>query len=354
MNSSGIAAAIRGALGFLRSTQLPSGQFRTYMGRDLVHADDGVFDPSPYATSLIGYSLGFCDEPEAAALSRRAAGFLRGIMEPGGVWRFWTAEHDHHKVIPPDVDDTACISYFLREQGVRFADNRHLLLANRRNDGVFYTWIAPRWPPPRNLAFWRTALTRLRSPIGSRLFWRLNEAAPNDVDAVVNANVVLYLGGGPGTAGAFAHLAKVLERGEDSGADKWHLNPFTFHYTLARCADLGFPDGILARVRERSLGRLLEGVRTDGSIGDDALDTALAVCALHSWGAERAVGRRACAALLAAQGDDGSWPIVPMFYGGPKRIYGWGSRELTTGFCIEALARSCDDDEHADAETGVR
>jgi hypothetical protein len=28
-----------------------------------------------------------------------------------------------------------------------------------------------------------------------------------------------------------------------------------------------------------------------------------------------------------------------MYYGGPKKYYGWGSEELTTGFCIEALGR---------------
>jgi len=26
-----------------------------------------------------------------------------------------------------------------------------------------------------------------------------------------------------------------------------------------------------------------------------------------------------------------------LYYSGPKRLYGWGSEELVTGFCLEAL-----------------
>jgi len=34
---------------------------------------------------------------------------------------------------------------------------------------------------------------------------------------------------------------------------------------------------------------------------------------------------------------DGSWPRATLYYSGPKKLYGCGSEELVTGFCLEAL-----------------
>lgn len=36
---------------------------------------------------------------------------------------------------------------------------------------------------------------------------------------------------------------------------------------------------------------------------------------------------------------DRSWPRASLYYSGPKKRYAWGSEELTTGFCLEALLR---------------
>jgi hypothetical protein len=43
--------------------------------------------------------------------------------------------------------------------------------------------------------------------------------------------------------------------------------------------------------------------------------------------------------LLREQRADGSWPRASFYYSGPKKIYGWGSEEVITGFCLEALLR---------------
>jgi hypothetical protein len=48
---------------------------------------------------------------------------------------------------------------------------------------------------------------------------------------------------------------------------------------------------------------------------------------------------RAIRVLLAREGPAGEWPATAMYYGGPKKYYGWGSEEVTTGICIEALSR---------------
>ena len=49
-----------------------------------------------------------------------------------------------------------------------------------------------------------------------------------------------------------------------------------------------------------------------------------------------------------AQGEaPGHWPRWLLYYGGPKLLLGWGSEEMTTGFCLEALARYQNEAPHA-------
>jgi hypothetical protein len=222
--------AVGRGLAFLRRSQLPSGEFKVFMSTDHALGRDCVADSSPFPTALVAYSLGFAGRAGAGDMLDRAVRFLLAEMEGPGLWRYWTKGHRYHSAIPPDLDDTACVSYVLRRHGARFPDNTRLVLANRDRAGLFYTWVTPRWPMPRVAAFWRASLRQWLSPLKLHYFWRLNESEPSDVDCVVNANVLFYLG-------------------------------------------------------------------------------------------------------------DGEWARAVLYYGGPKRYYGWGSEELTTGFCLEALLR---------------
>ncbi|MEN9470016.1 MAG: hypothetical protein RL630_1749, partial [Verrucomicrobiota bacterium] len=43
--------------------------------------------------------------------------------------------------------------------------------------------------------------------------------------------------------------------------------------------------------------------------------------------------------ILAMQEADGGWPARVYYYDSYKRALCWGSRELTSGFCLEALTR---------------
>jgi hypothetical protein len=337
--STGTGTETERALAFLAAHQLSSGQFGVLMGSDLSDPSaEAWLDSTPFPTALIVHSLGLSDSEVAAEMIRRAVSFLRAEMEPGGVWRYWTAEHERHRTIPADLDDTACVAQVLRRHGVPVPGHRSLLLANRDHHGLFYTWITPRWrPPPPHWGFWRVALKRYRTPVSSRMFWRLTESAPGDVDGVVNANVLFYLGESAQTAPIVAHLVDVIRRGDEGRCDKWHLNPFTFHYMVARCFAAGAES--LRPVRDEAIERIVARSNADGSIGTSALDTALAACALRSWSADNEAAERATDHLRVIQRADGGWPVVAMYWGGPNRYYGWGSEELTTGYCLEALLR---------------
>src|SRR5207249_9706908 len=107
----------------------------------------------------------------------RALDFLQREMEPDGLWRHPSTASRGYRHTPLDVDDTSIASSALAAAGRRFPDNRALLLANRDRRGLFLTWIVRWWPHP--------ILTY-------RFFTHVAERG--DVDSVVNANAVVYLG----------------------------------------------------------------------------------------------------------------------------------------------------------------
>ena len=65
-----VDAAVERALGWLHRSQLPSGEFRSYLSTDHALERDRVFDSSPFPTALIAYSLGFAGGARAAASFR--------------------------------------------------------------------------------------------------------------------------------------------------------------------------------------------------------------------------------------------------------------------------------------------
>jgi hypothetical protein len=332
-----LEAAIERATAFLAARQLPSGEFVCYRSTDPTLETAREPDSTTFPTALIAYSLGFVGSALTRTMLARSVQFFLAEMEGPGMWRYWTRAHPYHAMIPADLDDIACVSYVLRREGAVFPANEALVLANRDARGLFYTWIAARWPPPWHLRWWRVALWPWATPVRAFYFWKLNESAPDDVDAVVNANVLLYLGEGEETMAVAGLLEDVLRRGAEECADKWHLNRFTFYYAVARTFQAGAR--ALGGMRDDIVQRIVAHARADGAIGDTELNTALAACALLAWNSAPPELERAINYLLNRQLPGGEWPATAMYYGGPKKYFGWGSEELTTGFCLEAVAR---------------
>lgn len=337
MTSKGLEASIGRGLEFLRRSQLPSGEFKVYMSPDLNLERDCIFDSSPFPAALIAYALSFAEPAEAGDILDKALGFLLSEMEGPGLWRYWTKRHQSHSTIPPDLDDTACASFVLRRHGVPFPTNLKLILANRTREGLFYTWITARWPLPRLPSFWRIVLSQWLHPLKLYYFWKLLEPTRHDVDGVVNANVLFYVGAGRETGPVIDYLIDVLRRGEEGRCDGWYSNRFMFYYAVSRNFHAGV--SALGGVREESVARIVGAAKPDGSVGDSLLNTALAACALLYWRSSPPELERAVRFLLAEQHADGSWPRASLYYSGPKKLYGWGSEELVTGFCLEALLR---------------
>src|SRR3546814_3679182 len=84
--------------------------------------------------------------------------------------------------------------------------------------------------------------------------------------------------------------------------------------------------------------RILATQQNDGKLGVSSLDTALGISSLINLRCnDQNAIEKSVWYLLRQQSKNGDWPRRLFYYGGPKRIIGWGSEELSTGFCLEAL-----------------
>lgn len=296
---------IRG-IQFLRRVQLPGGELSVLAS--------GKPDPSIFPTAVMAHSLSFA--PGASDVRERALDFLAAEMQPGGVWKHWPRTHPQHAFLLADLDDTACAAAVLTRAGRDVPDNRMLLLKNRNRRGLFRTWLLD-----------------YRHPLAMYAFFTRTSAKPFDADAVVNANVLFYLGEIPAVVDS---LLAVLREDRERHCDKWYDNPFVVWYFFSRALQRNAPEAGELIVKKIAAARPAS-----------ALDRALAICALRHWNQPADAGL-----LLEQQLDTGAWPAAPFYHGGRARKRDgtfapphpdtphWGSEELTTAFCIEALART--------------
>jgi SAM-dependent methyltransferase len=305
---SDVPGALARGIAFLERHQLPTGELRVFAS--------STPDPAVFPTAVMAHSLSFA--PAAAVVRERALDFLCAEMQPRGLWKHWPRSHPHHGELPPDLDDTSCASAALMHAGRTFPDNRELLLANRNAHGLFYTW--------------KLTAAQFRHPLALWLFFQRTSAKPFDVDAVVNANVLHYLGAIPEVV---EHLLRILRENRETVCDKWYDNPFVVWYFFSRALHAVAPEA----------GEIIEK-KLAAATPANALERALAVCSLGYWNRAADVD-----ALLELQLASGAWPAAPLYHGGRTRRRDgsfadvhpdtprWGSEELTTAFCIEALAR---------------
>jgi hypothetical protein len=304
--------ALRRAIAFLERRQLPGGELPVLAS--------GKPDPAVYPTAVMVHSLSFA--PDAAQVREKALDFLAAEMGPRGLWKHWTRAHPHAHQLPPDLDDTSCASAALTHAGRRIPDNRAVLLANRDRRGLFYTWKLTR--------------AQFAHPLVTYLFFRRTSAKPFDVDAVVNANVLFYLGDTAATRRVIEHLRHVLASGSERHCDKWYDNPFVVWYFFSRALQ-----PVAAEVAASLVTRLASATPSN------ALEHALRACTLLNLGRTPDVRM-----LIESQLATGAWPAAPVYHGGRRRRRDgtfdaphpdtpyWGSEEWTTAFCIEALSRA--------------
>lgn len=321
-----IERALNSALDFLQESQLPHGEFITQAAENATMTKGCAFDSSPFTTAFVLYSISFQRDARIESITAKGLKFLQEEMEGRGLWRYWSSRNVVHRVLPPDVDDTACISFLLQQHSLGPA-NHECLLANRSDDGLFYTWLAPRDEMSAKLKSEIRRLTR-----GSSLPLFSISGTLYNVDPAVNANVLLYLGECDETRPVIHYLIKSVN-GPNPQIDSYYSHPLVFYYLISRA----FYQGVilLKETRETILQVLTACKKNNGSFGSGLL-TALAICTWLNFGASRNALRDSITYLLQNQKQSGEWRKVPMWLG-PAPYY--GSEELSTALCFEALAR---------------
>jgi len=329
--------AIAQGIDFLHAMQLPSGGFRMCRSTHPLLEENCEPEQSPFPAAVIANCLNFTKSEKAGEILRRAIRFLECAMEDGGVWRYWSLAQGY---VPPDLDDTACISLLLRRHGISLPDNSGVMLGNRDSRGLFYTWVLPRLRWTTHLSYWRIALREVVKLRQLYYLCKLNDCKPNDLDAVVNANVLHYLGERPETRPIIQYLIHVIEEQAEETCDRWYGSRFSFYYFVSRNHTAGIR--ALEPVGNTIVERIKSYAHPDGVIGSHILHTALAACALmdwQDWKDHPVVLDDAIQAILRARRSDGGWQKFPFYYSGQTKKFAWGSDEVTTGICLEALSR---------------
>lgn len=331
-----IDKSILNGVNYLHQHQLPNGEFCVYIGNE-----DTLKNCTPYSnvfpTSLICFSLlKLQGLPVVEEILNNSVAFLQYQSMRAGVWNNFTTWSSLFKLCPADVDNTACASKLLKTLNKPFPDNRMILSYNRAKSGLFYTWYTLRPNTVWNKNYWLLILREFKNPLGSIIFWNKFECNRNDIDAVVNANALFYLGLNDITKPIVEYIINIILENKEADCDEWYRNPFSVYYFFSR----NYQNGVLELepIKEPIIKRIIATIKDDGSIGDGILDTAFAIISLINLNYKSGVIEKAINYLLIKQTIHGNWARWAVYYGGAKKLSCLGSEEMTTGFCLEALS----------------
>lgn len=327
--------AIDRGLNYLVDIQESDGHLPSFVAADLEISKERRVDRSVFITQHIAASLLGVDDPRARQVVSRSIAFLEVERWPGGLWKFWTKDHPGRWAIPPDVDDTACVAFLMTCLGRPVAPScREILLGNRTREGLFRTWILPRSGHLVRPRAWPAVVHLVLHPLQVRAFFRQGGSRPGDLDAVVMANVVLFLGANPDTFATIKWLHQVIRSGSEAESDRYYLSPLPLYYAVARCLRAGC--NAFESLKPIIIERIRHLIQRDHSTLN-SLYMALNATVLREWAVEVPEYGIALTKILARQLEDGSWPAHGFFFGDDTRNIAFGSEALTTGFCLEAL-----------------
>ena len=295
-----IAAAIKQGVSFLLDHQLPSGEFPTFVA-ETHQLNDGAYYASPFITSFVLYAVFDLDQAGLADARQKALMFLQQEQLPNGGWCNHTLDNVFHQLhrLPSDLDDTATVSFCLKSHGITFAYNAHLFEQNRNAYGLYETWIDP--------------------PFG------------NEIDALVNANILLYLG--RPEPEVISYIKQVVLN--NVSFSRWYPERTFFFYMIARAYQQGLNE--LGEVRPLIIEAIKQRyLANDGCLSPLALAMGLVTLMIFSDTDANGILTRGIEYLIKLQGSDGGWPRS-LFFNGFDRFY--GAEGLTTAIAVQALHR---------------
>lgn len=335
-----LSISIDKGIEYLLDHQLPNGEFLFYMSGDEAMQGWNLPESSVFPAALIGICLlPLKDDIRIQKILLETAHFLKYQMDRGGTWNHYTILHRWRKLLPQDLDDTACVSYFLKEMNFDFPleYNKQIMIDNRNRDGLFYTWLTFRWRFNKNRTYWKLASRELKHVIKSVFFWHMIEPTRYDIDGVVNANILYYMGKRKETTSVITYISNIIKENKEDDCDMTYRNVFTVYYFFSRNISAGIEE--LNVISADIIDRILKKQKPDGSFGESVLDTALAISSLINSEYKGGELNKGIAYLVQKQRKSGNWDRRALYFGGKEKLSSFGSEELTTAFCIEALAK---------------
>jgi hypothetical protein len=94
----------------------------------------------------------------------------------------------------------------------------------------------------------------------------------------------------------------------------------------------------LEPIRQPIIDRIIATSGDDGCIGGNLFNTALGACSLLNLNHQSITLDKAIQFIIDAQKTNGSWERWAHYSAGSMYLY-FGSEEITTAFCLEALGR---------------
>ena len=348
-------AAIQKGIDFLSENQLSSGGFNSWAAssinsfNEFIESYDfdnkkGWFDLDPFSvfpTILIGQSL--CEVNKSVNAERvlqKIDEYVISKMKFPAIWNHFTPEHIMYKMNPFDLDSTAvALSYLQRRRIPIINENatKKLIYSHQNRKKLFYTFLTFRMRWNFSLLYWILCFRELKTPFFTWKFWKVVEADRYDVDGIVNSNIISYLGRNEQTEPVLRWIAEAIQSNQEQQFDKWYKNSMVIYYFVSRIPFLDETEFL--ELREIIKKRINNSLESNNSIRNSSLDTALAAISLLNLNEDNKRVFPLIEFVLNSQSDTGNWPKQVVYLGGPKKIMGWGSDELTTAFCLEAIAK---------------
>lgn len=301
-----VEGTIEKALAFLCNNETHTFAMSTSPSFESSHKID-----SPFAASLVIYSLAGVEKDEESLLGPSLEHLEQTMIEPG----LWSFSRSSVTPLPPDTDTTCCVLIALKLLGidsVNFEQAASFLLKFRDNRGLFYTWLVK-------------DMLETNIPLKE-----------NDVDPIVNTNALyFYRIIGKQVPEVSSYIANFVKKNglELQSHSLYYNSPLLFAYFLSRAIMLD-KEGFLTRI----IPIVEEEIAKRARDPDDVLDAALALTGLITINSGKPCKEQLLRFITRSQQSDGSFPIKPIF----RDLANWyyGSPELTTAICIEALSRS--------------
>jgi hypothetical protein len=291
-----------------------------------------------FPTLLTGLSLLHLEEyPDTDTIVNKITNFLIENKRLGTVWNHFQKQHPAYKPMPFDIDDTVLALSILKSRKIKVQNNDAIILKHHNKKGLFYTFFCLRNKPNNSLQYWIIASREFLYPLQSKFFWNIVEAKRFDIDGIVNSNVLYYLGERKETQPIIEYIIYNIIAGREGEFDKWYRNPFVVYYFISKNYFIGIT--AFEAVKDLIIDRINNHLWNNGSFRNNPLDTALAICTFLNFKSFSPIYRQSIQYLIEQQQESGSWARRVVYVGGPKLIMGFGSEEIITSFCLEALNR---------------